>query len=559
MFYLKILLAACIFGIGLKYKRYAVVFLIFIQTIVAVYFEIFILPGTEITNNLFVDKLSIIMTLIAGIIGSLICVYALGYMQSFHRKLHPEIKDRRSFFFFIFFIFLSSMFGIIFSNNLLWLYFFWELTTICSFILIGYKETEEARNNAFRALELNLLGGLAFIVAIIYTHNSLKTVELDKLIILGKASAMIPVVLLCLSGLIKSAQFPFSSWLVGAMVAPVPVSALLHASTMVKAGVYIMLRLSLAMGYTLAGYLLALIGGITFLVSSFIAISQNEAKKVLAYSTVANLGLIVLCAGVGTYEAAWAAILLIIFHAITKGLLFLCTGIAEEKLGSMDIEEMSGMIITLPKTAIMMQIGMAGMFLAPFGMLISKWAVLNALVDYNPLLAIFVVFGSCVTLFFWVKWIGKLITVSDSLEAKEGGISLDEWISLFSLSFLTIGICFFFPWIAKVLIEPYLIEAYDKTVHIHHDNVVMMMLMFGMVMLFPLSFIHHGRRLKVAGPYLAGANLDNQKEKFRGPTGKIRDMQIGNYYLKKYLPEEKLLRAGDTCCLFLLLGMLGLL
>lgn len=559
MLYLEIIVAAYIFYASLKYKHYAVSFLITAQVAVVACFEALLRPNIRIENNLFVDKLSIIMALIVSIIGGLTCIYALGYMKNFQQKQHAEIKDRRNFFFFVFFVFLSSMFGIIFCNNLLWLYFFWELTTLCSFLLIGYRQTKQAQDNSFRALELNLIGGLAFIAAIVYLYFSAGTIELDKIILLGKAQAMIPVALLCLCGLIKSAQFPFSSWLLGAMVAPVPVSALLHASTMVKAGVYLMLRLSLILEYTVAGFLLASIGGITFLIASFIALTQSQAKKVLAYSTIANLGLIVLCAGVGTYEAVWAAVLLIIFHAVTKSLLFLCVGVIEEKTGNMDIEDMSGLIITLPKTAIMMQIGIAGMFMAPFGMLVSKWAVLNALVDYNPLLAMFVVFGSSLTVFYWVKWIGKLITVTEASEPKEQDISLKEWMPLFSLSFLTIGICLFFPQIARFLIEPYLIEAYDKTVHIGHGNAVIMTLMFAMVMLFPLSFFHQARKLKAVGPYLAGANVAGQQDSFRGWAGALKNMQMSNYYLQSYVPEEKLLRFANILSLVLLFGILGLL
>jgi ech hydrogenase subunit A len=187
----------------------------------------------------------------------------------------------------------------------------------------------------------------------------------------------VPAALLCFAGMTKSAQFPFSSWLLGAMVAPTPVSALLHSSTMVKAGVYLVLRMAPVITGSGVGLAVALIGSGTFLLTSIAAITANDAKKVLAYSTIANLGLIVLCGGIGTSAAIWAGVLLIIFHALAKCLLFLCVGIVEHKLHSRDIEAMSGLLLKLPRLGIMMLIGMAGMFLAPFGMLISKWAVLT--------------------------------------------------------------------------------------------------------------------------------------------------------------------------------------
>ena len=157
--------------------------------------------------------------------------------------------------------------------------------------------------------------------------------------------------------------------------------------------------------------LVALVGGTTFLIASLAAITAGDAKRVLAWSTIANLGLIVLCGGIGTYQAVWAGMLLILFHAVAKCLLFLCVGIVEHKIHTRDIEIHGRAGRRHAQVSVMMQIGMAGMFLAPFGMLISKWAVLKAVVDTSPLLSVFIVFGSAATLFFWVKWMGKLLEV----------------------------------------------------------------------------------------------------------------------------------------------------
>jgi ech hydrogenase subunit A len=554
MFFIEVLLAAYIFYTGLKHKQYIVSGLILAQFLIMAFFELKYAPAVMVEHELFVDKLSIIMTLIIGVIGSLTCVYAIGYMKDFHAHYSNGLKDNRRFFSFLMFIFLSAMFGIVFSNNLLWLYFFWEITTLCSFLLIGYNKTEDARNSAFRALKFNLLGGLAFSIGIIYLYRFYGVVELDKAVYLGKLGALVPAALISFAGLTKSAQMPFSSWLLGAMVAPTPVSALLHSSTMVKAGVYIILRFASALQGSVLGLMLALIGGSTFLITSLIALSQSDAKKALAYSTIANLGLIVLCAGVGTYEAMWAAILLIIFHAVTKCLLFLCVGAVEHKIHSRNIEDMSGLIISMPKISIMMQIGMVGMFLAPFGMLISKWAVLKALVDYNPLLAVFVIFGSSAALFFWVKWLGKIITVVNKENDLEEGMSHTEMRPLYILSFLTVGLCGFFPAISAALIQPYVVEIYGTTIAMSQGNVVIMSIMLAMVMLFPLSFINYGKRVKVVDAYLGGANIETSTS-FRGAGSSIKDMEIKNYYLEKYFGEAKLYRFGILFCSIFLVFM----
>jgi ech hydrogenase subunit A len=541
---------------AVRFKKPLVGTLAVVQVLLITGFEILYGHQIEVQNPLFVDKLSVLMALIIAIVGGLICLYAVGYMRDFHSEYHKDMKDNQRLFFFLLFIFLSAMFGIVFSNSLVWLYFFWEITTLCSFLLIGYKKTEESYNNAFLALKYNLLGGLGFVLGIIGLYLGSKTVELDKAMLLGKSwTVLLPVALICFAGLTKSAQLPFSSWLLGAMVAPTPVSALLHSSTMVKAGVYIILRFAMVLQGTNLGIVLAMIGGITFLVGSLIAISCSDAKKVLAYSTVANLGLIVLCAGVGTYEAVWAGTLLIIFHAVAKCLLFLCVGTIEHKIHSRNIEDMTALIVKMPKLSIMMQIGMAGMFLAPFGMLISKWAVLKALVDSNPLLAMFVVFGSAACLFFWVKWMGKLLIVIDPQENLEHTVHRSEWIPLVSLSALTVLLCGLFPVVSSILVEPYVVEIYGRSVTMSGGNVFIMLMMLAMVMLFPLSFLNYGKNnVKVIDAYLGGANTESHVQ-YRGPAGSIHQMQMGNYYLDSLFGESVLLKYSVWVCGALILLM----
>ncbi|MCX6689574.1 MAG: proton-conducting transporter membrane subunit, partial [Methanoregula sp.] len=459
MYIIELLLAVFLLYLGIKYRKIITVALVLIQAGLLVFFETYLVHGMEPVNNLFVDQFSIIMALIIGIIGSLIVVYATGYMETYHSR-HPEIKDRTNIFFFVLFVFLSAMFGLVFSNNLLWVFFFWEITTICSFILIGYAQTPEATNNAFLALAMNLLGGIAFMIAIIYIgiiDPSGKLLELNTLIMSGQAIALVPAVLICFAGITKAALMPFSSWLVGAMVAPTPVSALLHSSTMVKAGVYIIVRFSPVLAGSLEGFLIALVGGFTFLLASSMAISQSNAKKVLAYSTIANLGLIVACAGIGTYKLMWAAILLIIFHSIAKSLLFLCVGTVENRIGSRDIDDMSGLIVRMPKIAVMMFIGIAGMFLAPFGMLITKWAAIEAFI-VAPLGLLFVAilaFGGSITVFFWAKWMGKIISVPQVMERVEDTVKKEKWAVLYILAGLTVVVCLIFPLISSILIEPF--------------------------------------------------------------------------------------------------------
>ena len=556
MMAIEIAMGAFVIWVGVKHRRPLIVAFMLAQSALLLWLEFTHGEKLVAANNLLCDKLSIIMALIIGVVGGVIGLYALGYMREFHEDHHPELTDRRPMMFGLIFVFLGAMFGLVFSNNLIWLYFFWEITTLCSFFLIGYKQNEESTQNALRALVMNLSGGLAFAAAIVWFFLRKEKIELDVLIAAEPAASLVPVALLCFAGITKSAQFPFVKWLLGAMVAPTPVSALLHSSTMVKAGVYLIIRLAPVLNGTVEGIIVAMVGAVTFLIGSFAAIGTSDAKKVLAYSTVANLGLIVMCGGIGTYEAVWAGVLLIIFHAVAKCLLFLCVGVIEHKLHSRNIEAMSGLILSMPRLSIMLQIGIAGMFLAPFGMLISKWAVLKAVVDAYPLLTVFVAFGSAATLFFWVKWLGKLIEVVGPIKNVEKNIGAGEWFALYSLSFLTAMTCLAFPLISFYWVEPYVTEVYGRTATMSHGNFVIMIIMMAMVCMFPLSFLNYGRKVKVMDAYLGGANVGGST-RFQG-AGEVRDVSMTNYYFGDIMNEARLFRAGVFIGVSLLVFLLGL-
>ncbi len=558
---LEIAIAIFIFVLGIKYKKYLASVLVAIQAPIMVWFELNIGHTIEVQSDVFIDKFSIIMALIIGVIGSLICVYALGYMKDFQHHNHDQ-KDRRPLFFFLLFLFLSAMFGIVFSNNLVWLYFFWEITTLCSFLLIGFTKTTEATNNAFRAIVMNLLGGFGFVLAIVYMGVNYQTIELNQLLAIGLMgySVVIPAALLAFAGITKAAQMPFSSWLLGAMVAPTPVSALLHSSTMVKAGVYIIVKLAPVLGINPAGIMVMMVGGITFLLASFIAISQSNAKRVLAYSTVANLGLIVACAGIGTAEAVWAAIMLIIFHAVAKSLLFLCVGTAEHNIGSRDIEDMDGLFSRMPRIAIFMVVGICGMFLAPFGMLISKWAAMKAFVDSgNILLVMFIVFGSAATLFFWTKWLGKIMAIMARQDNIESKVHSEEIMVLTTLATLTVLVCLLFPVVSAFMIVPYLgaVFATVSALAISSGNMYIMAAMLALIIL--LIIIGYGKTNKKIVPiYMAGVNAGDDLS-YNGSIGATVSVSLRNWYMESYFGEKKMNIIGNISTIVIMVGIFSLL
>ena len=386
---IDVILCAVILYNAYKYRNALTTVLGIVQLVGSLAFAAMTLPAAEAVTAtpLYLDYMSVIMVLAVGIVGSLICVYALGYMKDFqaHDEHEAALRgqtapDRRPQFLALMFLFLSAMFVIVTSDNLEWLFCGWEITTVCSFLMIGYTRTPEAIKNAFTQIILNMLGGIAFLAGLMYLHVNGMPLTISGMIELSgtgtaqSALLVMPVILLSLAALTKAAQMPFHTWLLGAMVAPTPTSALLHSSTMVKAGVFLMVKLSpLYAIYPVTGFMVTSVGAITFLLAALMAISQSNAKRVLAYSTISNLGLISACLGVGAPEAVWAAIFLILFHTVAKSLLFLCVGTAEHHIGSRDIEDMDGMFSRMPHLTRLMMLGIMGMFVAPFGMLVSKW------------------------------------------------------------------------------------------------------------------------------------------------------------------------------------------
>lgn len=547
---------------GFRLKKVYISVLGLLQLIPLAVFEIF--GAVEEPATAFViDYLSLVMILLVSIIGPIITVFAIGYMKEHEHHLHLK-KSRQPRFFLIIFVFLGAMNALVMTNNLMWLYFFWEVTTLCSFLLISHDGNAESVKNATRALWINLLGGVAFLAAIIVIYKTLGTLSIEDIINAKPASALaglLPVGLglLCFAGFTKSAQFPFQSWLLGAMVAPTPVSALLHSSTMVKAGVYLVVRLAPAFSGTLLGKVVAIVGGFTFLAGSAIAISQRNGKRVLAYSTIANLGLIICCAGLGSHVAIGAAVLLIIFHAVSKGLLFLCVGTIEHGIGSRDIEDMQGLMKKMPFTAVVTVIGMISMLLPPFGVLITKWLAIEASVN-SPLVLVFIVLGSAFTVVFWAKWIGIILTMSYKTSYKIEKLPASVRTAL---SVMLIGVLAASVLIVPMFngfIKPYLItlkslggavlegakggvwlQGVNNAVVGGFASILFFVIIFVLIITIPY-FLKKTKPDNIKSPYLCGENVNDDIRglEFTSPADKVENVVVHNYYLAGAFGEGRL-------------------
>ena len=562
---IDLLLSIYIIVKGIACKRYIAPVLALCQAALITYFELAIAPGIEVASALYIDDLSIIMVLIIGIIGSGICVYAIGYMRDYQK--HAQGKDRRPVFFALMFVFLSAMFGIVLFNNMAWMLCAWEVTTVCSFALIGFTRTDEAIANSFRQIVLNLIGGLAFAIALVWVAMLYGTLEFDQFLssVLSYAQAgttyltYVPLMLLALAAFTKAAQLPFQSWLLGAMVAPTPTSALLHSSTMVKAGVFLLIKLAPAFGMNLPGVMVMFVGGATFLLCALAAINMSNAKRVLAYSTISNLGLITLCAGIGTEAAIWAAIFLLIFHAAAKSLLFLCVGTAEHHIGSRDIEDMDALFERMPMLSRLMALGILGMFIAPFGMLVSKWAALQAVASTsNVVLILILVFGSAATFMFWAKWLGKILSFANGgAEEVESGIYRSEWASLGLMTVLTVGCCIAFPLISQSAVTPYLSGVYGALPETLATGDLWIMAVIALVIAIVFLGFSGATKKRVVDVYMAGAGVDFGKRTYLNSLNVETPATQRNWYMDDFFNEKKVTLVGLAVSFTLLFGCFG--
>lgn len=349
-------------------------------------------PDLGLSLSFRADGLGLLFALLISGVGTLVVVYAGGYLQG-HRDLGK--------FYAWLLVFMGSMLGVALSENMLSLFVFWELTSISSFLLIGFEhERETARAAARQAFLITAGGGLALLGGILLLGQAAGTLEFSALLNRAQAVKSTPfyvpaVLLILLAAFTKSAQFPFHFWLPNAMEAPTPVSAYLHSATMVKAGVYLLARLGPALnGTDLWLYAVGGVGAVTMLVGGFLALSQTDLKRLLAYSTVSALGLLTLLIGLASPHALEAAVVLLLAHGLYKGALFLVAGILDHETGTRDITQLGGLFSSMQRTAIaggLAALSMAG--LPPLFGFIAKEMYYEVGIEYGLLLATAIVLG----------------------------------------------------------------------------------------------------------------------------------------------------------------------
>ena len=338
-------------------------------------------PGLDLTLDLRLDPLALLMvTLVAGV-GTLVFLYCAQYFS------RTEAGVGR--FAGVLTAFAGAMLGLVLADDVLLLYVFWELTSVTSFLLIGYSDEEEdSRRAAVQALLVTTFGGLVMLLGLIELSLAAGTASLSAIVADPPSGGTVPVALLLilLGAFTKSAQVPFHPWLPSAMAAPTPVSAYLHAAAMVKAGVYLVARL--APGFAEVPPwrpLVITVGLLTMVLGGWRALRQTDLKRLLAYGTVSQLGFLFVLVGAGTREAALAGAAVLLAHGLFKSCLFLTVGVIDHETGTRDLRVLSGLWQRMPVLAASATLAAASMAAVPplFGF-IAKEAAYEAFLHGGP-------------------------------------------------------------------------------------------------------------------------------------------------------------------------------
>ena len=379
-------------------------FVLFVPLVLAIYYAGFIpsvmngghavselqwIPSLGISFVSYLDGLSLLFSLLITGIGTLVVLYSIFYLDKNREKLNN--------FYVYLLLFMTAMLGVVQSDNMISLYLFWELTSISSFLLIGYWYTRDrSRFGALKSMMITVFGGLMMLGGFVLLGIMGDTFSIRELIansatFVGHEFFTVALILILLGAFTKSAQFPFYIWLPDAMEAPTPVSAYLHSATMVKAGIYLVARFTPIFAVSEVWiWLVTGIGLLTLFWGSFFAVKQTDLKAILAFSTVSQLGLIMSLLGAGSIAyhtddavfrfAAFAAIFHLINHATFKGSLFMVAGIVDHETGTRDIRKLGGLMSIMPVSFTVAFIGsmsMAG--LPPFNGFLSKEMFLQSM------------------------------------------------------------------------------------------------------------------------------------------------------------------------------------
>ncbi|MCB5235973.1 Na+/H+ antiporter subunit A [Niallia circulans] len=456
------------------------------------------IPSLGIDFAVKLDGLGMLFALLIAGIGSLVILYSIYYLDKDKEKLNQ--------FYVYLLLFMGAMLGVVLSDNLIALYMFWEITSISSFLLIGFwNNRSNSRYGAIKSMVITVFGGLSLLAGIVLLYLMTGSFNISEIItsvqqesIISHPLFMLGMICILLGAFTKSAQFPFHIWLPDAMEAPTPVSSYLHSATMVKAGIYLIARLSPI--FAVSGYwlwIVSIVGIITLLYGSFIAVKQVDLKGLLAYSTISQLGMIMSLLGIGAagvhygnenvyYIATAAAVFHLVNHATFKGSLFMMAGIVDHETGTRDIRRLGGLMKIMPITfaiALIGSLSMAG--IPPLNGFLSKemfFASMLNIRDFNMfhldtwgvLLPIIAWVGSIFTFVYSMILVFKTFTGKyqpDKLSTKPHEAPMGMLISPIILVSLVVIFGLFPGVLSNTILSPAITSIYGGGVydlHIYH-------------------------------------------------------------------------------------------
>lgn len=450
------------------------------------------IPSLGINFTVYIDGLGLLFALLITGIGSLVTLYSIFYLSKEKEQLGP--------FYVYLLMFMGAMLGVVLVDNVMVLYMFWELTSLSSFLLIGYwYKREKSRYGAAKSLLITVSGGLCmlggFILLYLITDSfSIREMILQVQLIAGHDLFIPAMILILLGAFTKSAQFPFYIWLPDAMEAPTPVSAYLHSATMVKAGIYVIARFSPIFAFSAQWFwIVSLVGLFTMVWGSFHAVKQTDLKSILAFSTVSQLGMIISMLGVSAAAlhyghteyytvAAMAAIFHLINHATFKGSLFMAVGIIDHETGTRDVRKLGGLMAIMPITFTISLIGtfsMAG--LPPFNGFLSKEMFFTSMLrvthfdlfnvqTWGILFPVLAWIGSVFTFIYSMKLLFKTFRGSyqpEQLKKQAHEAPVGMLVSPVILVALAVSLFFFPNILSYSLIEPAMNSIYPTLLDSH--------------------------------------------------------------------------------------------
>ncbi len=394
----------------------------------------------------YADPLAVFMALVSALVGAIIVIYSFGYISHY---------PWRNEYYFMTVLFLGAMMGLVFTKHLLVLYLCWEITAIACWRLIGFFRKKNYVLKADKAFLVTVFGALLMLLGFIMIYQQTGSFDLGQIqqTLQGQPIANIAVLLILFGILSKSATVPLHTWLPDAGVAPAPVTALLHAAVLVKIGVYVYARLFLA-GLVIAPAwhtIVPAVAAISALIAAGAALIETNLKRLIAYSTISQIGFIFLGLAINNEIGIAGGLLYILMHGIAKGGLFLCAGIVEQKTGSKDITRMGGLIQSMPVTAIAFLLcAFSVMGIPPLGGFFSKYLVLAGALNSGQIaIALVFLIGAILTIVYLFRAFALVFLgepkLAGALQPAEGSPTMVFSVALLGALALLSGLCINFP------------------------------------------------------------------------------------------------------------------